>query len=113
MSERYRGRRAALVALLLLLLAAGGVYAGLGLRWFRSPFPDFGKAIAWAIGNPEAAYNFDPVLPGRLYRSGRPDQRFLRYLRQEYEIQHVVSLTGPVAGHEAARALGLEVTVFH
>lgn len=107
-------RRAALILIAsLLLLAAGGAYGGIGLRWFRAPFPDFGKRVAWAIGKPEAAYNFDPVVPGRLYRSGRPDPRFLRYLRREYGIQRVISLMGPVAAHEAATALGLEVTVFH
>jgi hypothetical protein len=107
------GRRlrpvAAAAALLLGLLAVSTV--GIERRWFRAPFPGPGKTLSWWIGRPEPAYNFDVVVPGLLYRSGRPDARFLRYLRETHGVEQVVSLTGESEVHAAARELGLGVEI--
>ncbi len=102
-----------------LALAAGGVVIlvaavvmGISHRWFRAPYPSVGKQIAWRLGYPEAGYNFDVVVPGKIYRSGSPDERFIRYVHEHYRIRHIVSLAGPLAAHETARRLGIRVTVF-
>lgn len=88
----------------------GSVSLALEMRLFRSPYPAPGRALAWALGRAEEAYNFDVVVPGRVFRSGRPDARFLRYLREEWGIERVVSLSGPTEAHATARELGMEVT---
>jgi hypothetical protein len=43
------------------------------------------------------------VVPGRVYRSGRPDERFIQYLRNTHDIQRIFTLTGSSEAHEAAR----------
>jgi Dual specificity phosphatase, catalytic domain len=100
---------------LAILIIGGGVaqFGGVYFRWFRAPYNIVGKAIAWTIGIPETAYNFDVVVPGRLYRSGLPDARFLDYVRRRYGIQHVVSLSGASKIHRRAKELGMNVTVLH
>jgi len=60
---------------------------------------------------PEPAYNFDTVVPGRLYRSGFPDARFLNYVQRRYGIQDVVSLFGASEVHARAKELGMKVTI--
>jgi len=102
-----------------LALAAGGVVIlvaavvmGISHRWFRAPYPSVGKQIAWRLGYPEAGYNFDVVVAGKIYRSGSPDERFIRYIHEQYGVRYIVSLTGPLAAHETARRLGIRVTVF-
>jgi hypothetical protein len=104
------GVRVVALAVAFVLFLLGGAYAGIKFRWFRAPYPSYGKAIAWALGNPEEAYNFDVVVPGRLYRSGRPDERFIKYLRESYGIQRIISLTSKA--HETARELGIKVAIF-
>lgn len=94
------------------LILVGAAFLGISLRWFRGPYPEFGKEIAWRLGNPEAGYNFDVVAPGKLYRSASPDERFIRYVHRVYGIRHLVSLTGSLPVHETARRLGMRVTVF-
>ena len=103
--------RVALAGAFVLFLLGGG-YFGIQFRWFRAPYPSYGKSIAWALGNPEEAYNFDVVVPGRLYRSGRPDERFIKYLHESYGIQRIISLTGASKAHETARKLGIKVAIF-
>ncbi len=95
-----------------LLTFLGGIYLGIALRWFRAPYPSFGKEIAWLLGEQEAAYNLGVVEPGRVYRSGKPDERLIRYLRERYGLTRIVSLSGPFPAHEIARELGIEVRVF-
>jgi hypothetical protein len=51
------------------------------------------------------------VAPGRLYRSGLLDDRFVRYLRERLGVERIVSLSGPTPAHDTARALGMEVVV--
>ena len=85
----------------------GLTWLGIHAQWFRAPYPAFGKWIAWRLGAAEAAYNFGPVVAGRLYRSGRPDAPFLAHLRDERGLERVVSLTGRSPVHVAAEALGL------
>lgn len=87
-------------------------YVGIKSRWFRAPYPSFGKEIAWLIGLPEQAYNFDIVLPGKLYRSGKPDEKFLSYVKKKYGIQNIISFTGKEPSHEFAREIGLNVVVY-
>jgi len=87
-------------------------YFGIKSRWFRPPFPSFGKKIAWAIDLPEQAYNFDVVVPGKLYRSGRPDEKFIRYVHKKYGILHIISLTGKEKFHHTAKELGMNIMVY-
>ncbi len=94
-------------------LAVAVSYGGMSLRWFRAPYPAFGKSVAWTLGTPEPAYNFDVVRPGALFRSGAPDARLVRYVHERYGVQRIVSLAGPFEGHDAARELGIAVDVFH
>jgi hypothetical protein len=58
------------------------------------------------------AYNFNVVVPGRLYRSAKPDSFFFLYVKYYYDIQQVVSLIGPVRGHTTAARLGIKVHSF-
>lgn len=109
---RQRIARRLLVLLAGLALVAAATYGGIRLRLFRAPFPDFGKRIAWIIGEPEIGYNFDTVLDGRIYRSGEPDARFLEYLQQTRGLERLVSLNGPLPQHDVARDLGIDVTTF-
>jgi len=107
-----RRRRFLYAALAVLLIASGvALFAGNYFRWYKAPYDGLGKTIAWIIGMPEPAYNFDAVVPGKLYRSGLPDARLLDYARQRYGIQHVVSLRGPAEVHAHANELGMKVTV--
>lgn len=102
----------ALIVLCLLLVPLAIGAAGMHLNWYRSPYSQYGKRLAWMLGIPEPAYNFDVVLPGRLYRSGMPDDRFLVYVQKAYGVRHVVGLTGAVPVYETARKLGMQVTIF-
>lgn len=97
-------------ALLLGLLALAQI--GIEGRWFRPPYPTPGRELAWWLDSPAPAYHFAEVVPGRLYRSGRPDARLVTHVRETRGVAHVVSLSGPVPAHETARALGMQVTVF-
>jgi len=109
-TKRFRSLMFPITMLLLVIVVVS--YFGIKSRWFRAPFPSFGKKLAWVIGLPEQAYNFDIVVPGKLYRSGKPDERFIRYLHEKYGVQHLISLTGKENAHDAAKALGMSVMVY-
>jgi len=101
-----------LIALSLLALIGIGVTLGFQRRWYRAPYPPIGKNFAWSLGYGEAAYNFDVVIPGRVYRSAMPDVRLVKYVHDVYGVAHIISLAGPSEAHEFAKTLGMEVTVF-
>ncbi len=46
------------------------------------------------LGCLERAYNCQAVVPGRVFRSSRPDERWYRYLHERYGVRHVVRLIG-------------------
>jgi hypothetical protein len=101
-------RRAALLLLAMgLLLASARIAMGLG--WLRGPYPPLGRSLAWALGVPAAAYNFAVVEEGRLFRSARPDARFLEWLQRTHGVARVVGLDGRDPVHEVAASLGMEV----
>jgi hypothetical protein len=110
-----RRRQTYIYIALAVLLIGGGIalFGGIYHRWYTPPYKTAGKTIAWTVGLPERAYNFGTVVPGRLYRSGLPDARFLDYVRQRYGIQHVVSLSGASEIHARAKDLGMNVTVLN
>ncbi|HYA27204.1 MAG TPA: tyrosine-protein phosphatase [Acidobacteriota bacterium] len=100
------------IVLAVLIIGSGvGLFGGIYFRWYIAPYHPTAKTIAWTVGMPEPAYNFDTVVAGRLYRSGLPDARFLDYVRRRYGIQHVVSLVGASKIHATAKELGLKVTI--
>src|SRR5262245_9297011 len=99
------------LAAVFLIASCVALFGGIHFRWYKAPYRGMGKAIAWDVDMPEPAYNFDTVVPGKLYRSGLPDARFLEYARARYGIQHLVSLRGPSEVHERAKQLGMNVTV--
>ncbi len=106
-------RRLLAAALLVLSIAVVPAVARLLIEsgWLRAPYPDLGKQIAWQLGVPEPAYNFGRVGES-VFRSSRPDARFLDWIRERYGIQHVVSLVGPAPAHDEARRLGMRVSVY-
>lgn len=110
MSQRIRSLIFPFIILFLTLMVVS--YVGIKSRWFRAPFPSLGKKIAWMIGLPEQAYNFDIVVPGKLYRSGKPDERFLRYVQKKYGIQNLISFTGKEASQKTAIEIGMNVMVY-
>ncbi len=110
MSKRIQSLIFPVIMLFLAVIAVS--YFGIKSRWFRAPFPEFGKKIAWIIGLPEQAYNFDVVVPGKLYRSGRPDERFIQYIHEKYGIENLISLTGKEKAHETASKLGIHVVAY-
>lgn len=107
-----RRRFVLLLALSLLALMFAGVRVGFQRRWYVAPYPPLGKNFAWSLGFAEAAYNFDVVIPGRVYRSAMPDARFVKYVHDVYGVAHIISLAGPSEAHEIAKTLGMQVTVF-
>jgi hypothetical protein len=93
------------------LLAIGlVVYLG-ALRGGRLEMPssEIVRSIVWTVGAPEDIYNFGVVVPGRVYRSGQPDERFIRYVHEHYGVRRVISLGGPSSVGEVARELGMIV----
>jgi len=104
-------RRVAVLALVA-LCALVSLRAVLGLGLIRGPYPSLGRSLAWWLGVPEAAYNYGVVEEGRVYRSARPDARFLEWMQRRHGIRRVVGLAGPDPVHEVARRLGMEVTTF-
>jgi len=109
-----RGRRYLLVvAIAALSIATGSTCTRVLIesRLLRAPYPEVGKELAWQLGVPEPAYNFGRV-GDSLFRSASPDARFLRWVRERYAIQQVISLTGPIPAHEEARRLGMHVSVY-
>ncbi len=78
----------------------------------RGPYPAPGKFLAWLLGAPAPAYNSAMVERGRVYRSARPDARFLEWMRRTHGIRRVIGLSGSDPVHEIARQLGMEVTTF-
>jgi len=110
---RAIGLGAALSLALLTAILAAGSYAAIEGRWFRPPYGSIGKDLAWTLGVPEGAYNFDIVIPGRLYRSALPDARLIGYLRDTYGVERLVSLAGSFDSHDAAQDLDIDVSVFH
>lgn len=99
-------------ALALFFLAWGGVRIVLASGWIRGPYTHLGRDLAWLIGAPENAYNFDVVVPGQVYRSARPDEAFLRRTEERFGITRVVSLSGPSPVHELARGMGMQVETY-
>ena len=98
--------------LAVLIIGSGvGLFGGIHFRWYTAPYDAVGKTIAWTVGMPEPAYNFDTVVAGKLYRSGLPDARFLDYVRRRYGIEHVVSLVGASEIHARAKDLGMNATI--
>jgi tyrosine-protein phosphatase SIW14 len=108
--KRIRSLIFPLIILFLVVIVAS--YFGIKSRWFRAPFPLFGKKIAWAIDLPEQAYNFDVVVPGKIYRSGKPDAKFTRYVHKKYGIKHIISFTGKEKSHDTAKKLGINIIVY-
>ena len=78
----------------------------------RGPYPALGKSLAWLLGAPEPAYNSAVVEKGRIYRSARPDARFLEWVWRTRGVRRVIGLAGSDPVHEIARQLGMEVTTF-
>jgi hypothetical protein len=113
--QRWRaiGVRAALASAFLIAITVAVAYVATEARWFSPPYGAFGKQLAWALSIPEGAYNFDVVIPGRLYRSALPDARLVERLRQVHGVERLVSLAGPFESHQKARDLGIDVSVFH
>lgn len=109
-TRRRRFLAVALIALAIAVVPAGArvlIESG----WLRAPYPNLGKQIAWQLGVPEPAYNFGRI-GDSLFRSGRPDARFLHWVHERHGIQHVVSLAGPAPAHDEARRLGMRVSVY-
>jgi protein tyrosine/serine phosphatase len=107
-------RLATYLLLAVLFIGAGvGLFGGIYFRWYTAPYDPTGKTVAWSVRMPEPAYNFDTVVPGKLYRSALPDARFLDYAQQRYGIQHIVTLMGATEIEERAKELGMKVTVLN
>ena len=110
-----RGVRRGLVAAALLALsiaiAPSCARSLIGSGWFRAPFPAVTKELAWQLGVPEPAYNFG-IVDDTVFRSSKPDERFLRWVHDRYGIQHVIGLAGPIPAHDEARRLGMRVSVY-
>jgi hypothetical protein len=108
--QRWRaiGVRAALASAFLIAITVAVAYVATEARWFSPPYGAFGKQLAWALSIPEGAYNFDVVIPGRLYRSALPDARLVERLRQVHGVERLVSLAGPFESHQKARDLGID-----
>lgn len=93
-----------------------GLVAHIGLLrvgWLDPPYSRMTREIAWTVGIPENLFNFGVVVPGRVYRSAEPSERFIRYLYDRHGVRHVISLNGDQEYQTIARELGMTVDVFH
>lgn len=108
--RKPNARRAVLWVLALIALA---IVLRFALSWSGAlgAFGGLPRELAWALDRPEPAYNFGVVVPGKIYRSAQPDDRFIEYLQRKYGIRHVVTLNGKHANkfHARARELGMQV----
>jgi hypothetical protein len=112
MAHGPKRRGAKLTAGLALLVALSGT-AWMLRGWSQGTHYGAVRELAWWVGSPELAYNWDVAVPGRLFRSGRPDPRFVEYAQERYGVDHLVSLTGASEAHEHARRIGMKVSIFH
>lgn len=99
-------------ALLVAALAAAGVAQGplfQSIAWLT-----LSLALARLFHKPfvRIAYNFHIVSEDKLFRSAKPDKHFVRYLKNNYGIEQIVSLIGPIEAHGTALRLGIEVFTF-
>jgi hypothetical protein len=97
------------VALVVGLAALVGV---LRLGWLKPPHSGLTTGIAWAVGIPGDLYNFGVVVPGRVYRSAEPDERFIRYVYERHGVRRVISLNGDQPYQAIARELGMSVDLY-
>lgn len=79
-------------AALALLIGLGVSYGLIKLRIWRPPYPSIMRAASWHIAAHQEAYNADVVDPGKVYRSCRPDENYLRYAHDELGVRHVITL---------------------
>lgn len=106
-----RGLVAAALLALSIAIAPTCARSLIGSGWFRAPFPAATKQLAWRLGVPEPAYNFG-IVEDTVFRSSKPDEQFLRWVRDRYGIEHVIGLAGPIPAHDDARRLGMRVSVY-
>jgi len=85
------------------------MYFGTKFWLFSSPFS---KKMDWILGLQEESYNFSEVIPGKLYRSKVPDEQFLRYVHEKYQIKTIISLSHFEDVHVIATELGIRVRLF-
>lgn len=107
-----RKRRRIAVSLCVVLLLGVVVWLSL-LRSgaIKRPYRGVQRRIAWVGGFEDDSYNFGEVVPGKIYRSARPDERWLRELHRRYGIQRVIDLDGgdKISYAGAARELGISL----
>jgi len=100
------------ILIILIILFFTVCYTGSKYRVFRPPYAYLINQIAWLFGNQEASYNFDTVITGKLYRSGRPDNRLVAYAKNKYGIKNIIGLAGEKDVHIFARSVGITVHIF-
>ena len=108
----FNWTQAIVVTAIIIAVFIGLTKVLLEYKVFRPPYPELGKQVAWLLNAQEAAHNFDVVEDGVIYRSSKPDLRFLEYVKEKYNITTVVSLAGPLAWHEQASELGIKVFAY-
>jgi len=85
------------------------MYFGTKFWLFSSPFS---KKMDWILGLQEESFNFSVVIPGKLYRSRMPDEQFLRYVHEKYQIKTIICLSHLEDVHDIATELGIRVRLF-
>jgi protein-tyrosine phosphatase len=77
-------------------------------------YPQVLRNLAWALGEHEHVYNFGSVIPGKVFRSGQPDERFINYVVRNYGIRHIITLNGrtPLTKQKASQ-LGITTETYH
>ena len=108
-SRRPRGK----ILFVLLIIIVAVAYLGMRARFFRAPYPELGKQVAWLMRCQEQAYNFEPIVQDGVYRSGLPDERFIRHVHRKYGIKHVISLNGVRPFQEVAQEVGINLMVYN
>jgi protein tyrosine/serine phosphatase len=97
----------------ILLIAIISIMLALYGNVFRKPYPPLGKTICWIFGRPESGYNFGVVEEGHLYRSSQPDDKFMRFLNNNYKVTRVISLCGgDLPYDETAKELDIDLHTF-
>ena len=95
---------ACVFVVLLALLCVGLIESNV----VHGKYPSILRNLAWVLGEQEHVYNFDNVIPGKVFRSGQPDDRFIDYVVRNYGIRHIITLNGkPPLDDQEARNLGI------
>jgi protein tyrosine/serine phosphatase len=102
-----------LAAGLMAVLAIFVAGAAVKWNWLDRPLSQPLRTATRTVGLVREAYNFAEVVPGKLYRSGKPDPWLVDYLVRRHGLRRIIALNGSFEPYESrAREWGVELCAF-